>query len=114
MLSQGIQENSQAFSSVKQSSKTMTPSSAPRGRYKEEEFKAGRDGADLQDHYEEMNWIRTNQKSQMSYLEDSLLLDCNEHLIQEDVVKDGDMDTNERKEPAPSDKNVDAYFQKPV
>ena len=92
----------------------MKPSSAPRGRYKGEEYKAGRDGADLQDRYEEMNWIMSNHKSQISLLNDSLLLDCNEHLLQEDIVKDGDMDITECKEPASLDKNVNPYFQKPV
>jgi len=92
----------------------MTPSSAQRGQYNEEDFKAEGDGADLQDHFEEMNWIRTNEKSEISFLEDSMLLDCNEHLLQDDVGKDEDMDIKECKEPVSSGKNVDSYFQKPV
>ena len=61
-----------------------------------------------------MNWPRTNRKIQSSSLEDSMLLDCNEHLHQEDAVKDDDMDTEGCEEPRSSDKGADAYFQKSV
>lgn len=53
VLGQGIHEHSPAFSSFKQCSRTVTPPSAARVVYKEDEFNARRDGAHQQRHEEE-------------------------------------------------------------
>ena len=53
VLGQGIHEHSPAFSSFKQCSRTVTPPSVARAVYKEDEFKARRDGTNQQPHEEE-------------------------------------------------------------